>query len=82
MIKRCSRKSARNRYSVMQIMTAKITTLRTLYVHVVSNRVKMPQISYDIGLYARQFLPVKFFPEYYFYKLYSELPQNVTGTDE
>ena len=28
----------------MQIMTAKITTLRTLYVHVVSNSVMFPQI--------------------------------------
>ena len=76
------RKSARNHYSVMQIMTAKITTLRTLYVHVVSNRVKIPQILYDIVLYARHFLLVKFFPEYYFYKLYFELPQNVTWIDE
>ena len=32
------------RYSVMQIMTAKITTLRTLYVHVVSNSVMFPQV--------------------------------------
>ena len=69
-------------YSAMQIMTAKITTLRTLYVHVVSNRVTIPQILYDIVLYARHFLPVKFFPEYYFYKLYFKLPQNVTWTDE
>ena len=66
----------------MQIMTAKITTLRTLYVHVVSNRVKVPQILNDIVLYTWYFLPVKFFPEYYFYKLYFELPQNVTWTDE
>ena len=28
------------------------------------------------------FLPVKFFPEYYFYKLCFELLQNVTWTDE
>ena len=67
---------------VVQIMTAKITTLRTLYVHVVSNRVKIPQILYDVVLYARHFLPVKFFPEYYFCKLCFELPQNVTWTDE
>ena len=66
----------------MQIMTAKITTLWTLYVHVVSNSVMFPQILYDIVLNARHFLPVKFFPEYYFYKLYFELPQNVTWTDE
>ena len=66
----------------MQIMTAKITTLRTLYVQVVSNSVMFPQILYDIVLYARHFLPVKFFPEYYFYKLCFELPQNVTWTDE
>ena len=66
----------------MQIMTAKITTLRTLYVHVVSIKVMIPHILYDIVLYARHFLAVKFFPEYYFYKLCSELPQNVTWTDE
>ena len=53
----------------MQIMTEKITTLRTLYVHVVSNSVMFLQILYDIVLYARPFLPVKFSPEYYFYKL-------------
>ena len=63
-------------------MTAKITTLRTLYVHVVLNSVMFPQILYDIVLYARHFLPVKFFPKYYFYKLCFELPQNVTWTDE
>ena len=54
--------SARSRYSVMQIMTEKITTLQTLYVHVVSNTVMFPQILYDIVLYALHFLPVKFFP--------------------
>ena len=36
----------------------------------------------DMVLYARLFLPVKFFPEYYFYKVCFELPQNVTWTDE
>ena len=45
-------------------------------------RVMIPQILYDIVLYARHFLPVKFFPEYYFCKLCFELPQNVTWTDE
>ena len=45
----------------MEIMTAKITILRTLYVHVVSNSVMFPQILYDIVLYARHLLPVKFF---------------------
>ena len=69
-------------HSVVQIMTAKITTLRTLYVHVVSNNVMFPRILYDIVVYARHVLPVKFFPEYYFYKLWFELPQNVTWTDE
>ena len=54
----------------MQIMTEKITTLRKLYVHVVSNSVMFPQILYHIVLYARHFLPVKFSPEYYFYKLF------------
>ena len=66
----------------MQIKTEKITILRTLYVHVVSNSVMFPQILYDIVLYARHFLPIKFFPEYYSYKLCFELPQNVTWTDE
>ena len=55
---------------VKQIMTAKITTLRTLYVRVASNSVMFLQILYDIVLYARHFLPVKFFSEYYFYKLF------------
>ena len=59
----------------MQIMTRKITTLRTLYVHVVLNGVMFPQILYQIVLYARHFRPVKFFPEYYFY-------ERVTATDE
>ena len=53
-----------------------------LYVDVVSIGVMIPQILYDIVLYARHFLPVKFFPEYYFYKLCFELPQNVTYADE
>ena len=42
-------------------MTAKITTLRTLYVHVVLKSVMFPQILDDIVLYARNFLPVRFF---------------------
>ena len=75
-------KRAQNRYSVMQIMTAKITTLRTLYAHVVLNSVMLREILYHFVLYARHFLPVKFFPEYYFQKLCLELPQNVTWTDE
>ena len=40
--KRYRRKSVRSRNSVTQIMTAKITTLRTLYVRVVSNSVMFP----------------------------------------
>ena len=71
-----------NRYSVMQIMTAKITILWKLYVHVVSNSLMFPQILYDIVLYSRHFLPVKFFLEYYFYELFFQLPQNVAWTDE
>ena len=50
--KRYRQKSVRNHYSVMQIMNAKITTLRTLYVHVVSNSVMFPQLLYDILLYV------------------------------
>ena len=45
----------------MQIMTAKITTVRTPYVHFVLNSVVFPQILHDIVLYARYFLPIKFF---------------------
>ena len=56
------RKRARNLFSVMQIMTAKITTLRTLYNHVVSNSVMLSEILYHITLYARHFLPVNVFP--------------------
>ena len=74
--------SAQNRYSLMQIMTAKITTTRTIYVHVVLSSVIFPQILHDIVLYARHILPVKFFPKYYFNKLCFELPQNVTWTEE
>ena len=62
---RYSRKRAQNRYSNMQIMITKTTTLRTLYVHVVSNCVNCPQILYDIVLYAPHFLPVTFFPKCY-----------------
>ena len=39
-----------------------------LYVHVILNKVMFPQILYDIVLYAQHFLPVKFFPKYYFRK--------------
>ena len=66
----------------MQIMAAKIRTPRTPYVHAVLNSVLFPQILYEIALYARLFLPVKVFHEYYFYKLCFQLPQNVTWTDE
>ena len=66
----------------MQIMTAKITSLRTPYVHAVLNSVMFAQILYEIVLCARLFLSVKFFPDYYSYKLCFELPQNVTWTDE
>ena len=34
-----------------------------IYVHVVLNGVIFPQISYDIVLYARHLLPVRFFPK-------------------
>ena len=48
---------------MVQIMTAKTTPLRTLYVHAVLNSVMFPQFFYDIVLYARHFLPVKVFPK-------------------
>ena len=63
-------------------MTAKTTTLRTLYVHVVLNGVIFRQIAYDIVPYARHFLPVKFFPKYYFNKLCFQLPQDITWNNE
>ena len=63
-------------------MTAETMTLQMLYVHVVLNNAMFPRILYDIVLYARHFLPVKFFPKYYFYKLCFEPPQNVTWTNE
>ena len=75
--KRYSRERAQNRYSNMQIMTTKTATLRTLYVHVVLNCVICPQILY-IVLYARHFLPVKFFPKCCFHKVCFELLQNLT----
>ena len=80
--KRYRRKRAQNRYSNMQIMTTKTTTLRTLYVHVVLNCVICPQILYDIVLYAPHFLPVTFFPECYYNKVCFELLQNLTWTDK
>ena len=42
MVKECTKPS------VKQIMTAKITALRTLFVHVVLNSVVFPQILYDM----------------------------------
>ena len=36
--------SAQNRYTVMQIMTAKIMTIQMLYVHVILSSVMFPQI--------------------------------------
>ena len=63
----------------MQIMTAKITTVRTLYIHVVLSSVMFPQILYHIILYAWHFPPI---PKYYFNKLCFELPQIVTWTEE
>ena len=78
-MKECTYK---NGYSVMQIMTAKTTTLRTLYVHAVLNSVMFPDFFHDIVLNARHFLLVKFFPKYYFNKLCFKLPQNVTWTDD
>ena len=57
---------------LMQIMTAKTTTLGTLYVHVVLNSVIFPQVLYDIALYAQVF------PKYCSYKLGLQLPQKAT----
>ena len=55
-------------YSVMQIMTAK-STLGTLYAHVVLHSAIFPQIL-CIVLYAAHVLPIKFFSNYYFNKLF------------
>ena len=51
-------------------MTAKITALRTVDVHVALNSVMFPQILCDVVPYARHFLLVKFFAKYYFNKLH------------
>ena len=61
----------------MQIMTTKIRTLQTLYVHVVLNSATFPPIC-STKIMLNTFLPVKFFPKYYF----NDLLQNVTWTDE
>ena len=57
--------------------------MRTLYVHVVSNGVIFPQISFNIVPYALHFLSIKLFPQvHYLNKLCIQLLQNVTWTDE
>ena len=73
--KRYRWKSAQNGYSVMmQIMTAKTTTLRTLYVHAVLNSVMFPQFFMILFYMLDSFYLSRFFPK--------PLPQNVTWTDE
>ena len=47
-------------------MTAKTTTIRMLYVHVVLNCASFQQIPYHIVSYALHFIPVTFFPKYHF----------------
>ena len=59
----------------MQIMVEKITTLRTFYVHVVSNSAVFPLIVCDVYMLDTFYLP-SFFPEYYLCKLCFELPKN------
>ena len=72
-----------NRYSEIQIMTAKIMSIRTLHVHVVLNSVIFLQILYDIIPHARHFLPVTFFPCITLINYHRfQLPQSVTWTDE
>ena len=67
----------------MQIMTRENNnSANALLPRRFKQRENFPQISYDIALYAWHFLPVKFFPEYYVYKLCFDLPQNVMWTDE
>ena len=74
--KRYRWKSTQNCYSVMQIMTAKTTTLRTLYVHVVLNIVMVVFHKFYILFYMLDtFLSVMFFPKYYFNKPCFELPK-------
>ena len=52
-------------------------------VHVVSNGVIFPQISFNIVPYALHFLSIKLFPQvHYLNKLCIQLLQNVTWTDE
>ena len=46
----------------------------------INDTVIFQQISYDFVPHARHFLPVKFFPKYYFKKtMLFQLPQNITG---
>ena len=77
-----SRKRAQNRYSNMQIMTTKTTTLRTRALRPrLFEIVICPHILY-IVLYARYSLPFKFFPKCNFNKVCFELLQNLTCTDQ
>ena len=67
--KRYKWKRAKEPYSGVQIMTANTTTftnaLRPRHIDGMIFR----QLSYDNIPYARHFLPVRFFPKYYFNKL-------------
>ena len=58
--KRYSWKRAKIRYSGMQIMTAKNTTIRMLYVYAILNSVIFRKIPYDL-FHMLDTIPVKFF---------------------
>ena len=64
------------------MMRAKTTTKRMLYVHVVSIGAIFRQISYGNVSYAQNFLPVQFFPRYYYNNLCFQLPQDITWIDK
>ena len=65
-------------------MTAKPTTLWTLYVHVILNSVSFTQKFHDVVVYTQSKLSTcqVFFSKYYSYKLSFELLQNTAQTDE
>ena len=63
-------------------MTAKTTTLRTFYVHVVLNGVFFEKFHMILFHMLDTFYLSSFFPKYYFNKLCFQLPQDITWNNE
>ena len=61
-------------------MTTKTSTRQTHFVHLVSSDAIF--FYNDIVPHVPYFLPVKFSSEYYFDKVYFQLPENVTWSNE